>query len=331
MHHLAIFNKCDWPKGISLNDLLIREGVKMSKSKGNVIPLVDVAQKYGSDLYRLYVVSSADLDAVVDWRERDVHGVSNKLERFVDIIEKSVGASPSGGGPADRWFESRFSLALAKATEHMENFRFREAVVEMLFKLLNDFKWLERRSENPYGTVRKLAKEWIVSLAPVIPHTAEEFWSRLGCEGYASLAPWPKASAEVDTRALEEENFVISVVEQVRELSKLANKKPKRICLYTALPWKYDALKAVMIEKEKAMKKVGDFKDKEEASQVIRRLVKQRVWERSGSVLDESKVLKNAKQALEGELAAEVVINPDSDPMNKKEKAMPFGPAIYLV
>lgn len=331
MHHLAIFNKSNWPQGISLNDLLVREGVKMSKSKGNVIPLVDVAKKYGSDLYRLYVVSSADLDAVIDWRERDVHSVSNKLEKFVDIIEKSVDAKPAGEGLADRWFESRFTLALAKATEHMEHFRFRDAIVEMLFKLLKDFKWLERRSSSPYGTVNKLAKKWIISLAPVIPHTAEEFWHRLGGEGYASLAQWPTISTKVDNQALEEENFVISVVDQVRELSKIANKKPKKICLYTALPWKYDALKMVMSEQEKSMKKLDSFKDKEAASKFILRLVKQRVWERVGKVLDEVEVLKNAKSALEGELAAEIVINPKSDPMNKKEKAMPFGPAIYLI
>ena len=329
MHHLAIFGKKDWPKGVSLNDLLIREGVKMSKSKGNVIPLVHVAKKYGSDLYRLYVVSSADLDAVVDWRERDVHAVSNRLEKFVDIMEKAAGAGQGEDGPADKWFRARFQLSLGKATEHMENFRFREAVVEMLFKTLNDFRWLERRSKGAYGTVREIAKDWLIALAPVIPHTAEEFWHRLGGEGFASLAPWPKTGGKIDIQALEEENFVISVVEQVRDLAKMAEKKLKKVSLYTAAPWKFDALKVVMEEHEKAMRDVGKFRQ-EGAPQVMRRLVKQRVWEKFTGVLEEARILENARDALEAELDAKVEINPKKDPMNKKDKAMPFGPAIYL-
>ncbi|MBR9681546.1 MAG: leucine--tRNA ligase, partial [Candidatus Altiarchaeota archaeon] len=47
MHHLAIFPESDWPQGISLNDMLVREGAKMSKSKGNIIPLNNVREKYG--------------------------------------------------------------------------------------------------------------------------------------------------------------------------------------------------------------------------------------------------------------------------------------------
>jgi leucyl-tRNA synthetase len=329
MHHLAIFPRKHWPQGISLNEMLIREGAKMSKSRGNVIPLADVADKYGADLYRLYVASSADFDAVVDWRERDVAAAANRLRRFIDIIEKAAKAGDWEGGDVDEWFVSRFNLALAEATKHMECLRLRDAVVELLFKLLNDFGWLERRSENPYGTARRVAKEWLVAMAPVIPHTAEEYWRVLGGEGWASLAKWPEAG-KVDRKALDREEFIRGVLEQVREVARMAGKEPRRVSLYTAEEWKYRALEAVLKEKERAMKAVGDFKDKKAASKVISSLIGQRVWEKFSGKVDEAAVLKKSRDALKKELGAEVLVNPEKDPLDKQGKAMPFGPAIYV-
>ncbi len=327
MHHLAIFPEKHWPLGVSLNEMLIREGMKMSKSKGNVIPLAHVAKKYGADLYRLYVVSSSDFDAVVDWRERDVQAVSNRLERFIEAIERSATAEDGEEGPVDRWFISKFWLSLKKATEHMENFRFRDAVVEMLFKMLNDLKWLEKRSRNPYWTVKKVAKDWIISLAPVVPHTAEELWQKFG-EGFASLAPWPEPG-EIDREALEREEFIKGVIDQVREVSKLADRKPRRVYLYTAEDWKFRALEAVLKEKERAMKAVAGLKNRE-APKVVQSLIKQRVWEKFSTAIDEEKVLVEAKDALEEELGASVEINSRHDPLGKMGKAMPFKPAIYI-
>ena len=324
MHHLMIFPEKDWPRGISLNEMLIREGVKMSKSKGNVIPLADVAGKYGSDLYRLYVASSADIDSVVDWRERDVQAVSNKLERFIEIVERAVAAEEGELGTPDRWFLSKFHANLREATERMEKFQFRDAVVALLFKNLNNFKWLERRSRNPYGTVRRVVNDWLIAMAPFVPHTAEEYWQG---EGFASLAPWPEPE---EMEGVEEEEFVISVLEQVRGMEKMTGKDAKKVYIYTAPEWKYGVLKAVLERKQEAIKEAEKFEDREAAAKMLKSWIKRRVWERIKAPIDEERVLKEAAGALREELGKEVVINSEHDPMGKREKAVPLGPAIYL-
>ncbi len=79
MHHIAIFPEEFWPRGISINEVVIREGAKMSKSKGNVIPLAHVSELYGADLYRLYIISSANLDTTLDWKDKEVEMVRKKL------------------------------------------------------------------------------------------------------------------------------------------------------------------------------------------------------------------------------------------------------------
>ncbi|MBR9680569.1 MAG: leucine--tRNA ligase [Candidatus Altiarchaeota archaeon] len=330
MHHIMIFDKPHWPQSISLNEMLIREGFKMSKSKGNIIPLAKVAEKYGSDLYRLYVASSADLDAVIDWRERDVQAASGKLNKFIELISSASKAEDGEIGLVDEWFISKFRLYLSEATKQMESLKFRDAVVNLMFKLLNDYKWLEKRSKNPLSTIKHIARDWVVSLAPIIPHTAEECFSYLGINEFASLATWPDLKQKVNKQAVINEDFVLSIVSQIRDVEKISGKKPKVVYIYTAEPWKNDALKIVLKEKERSMGKISSFDDKTKAAKVIQSLIKGRVWEKYSKPLDEETIITEATSALENELGVKLKINSSKDPLGKKVKAMPFRPAIYL-
>ncbi len=329
IHHIAIFPQEHWPKGISLNELVIREGVKMSKSKGNIIPLADVATIYGSDLYRLYVISSADLDSVVDWREKDVAALKNKLSRFVELMElaeKAEAKSLEKLSRAEKWFLTKFYRALQKHTELMKNFRFREALVEIFFKMLNNVSWLEKRVSDIGPVLRLIAEDWLIALAPVIPHTAEEFWHRLGNDSFASLAPWPEVKEELIFEEAEaEEEYLQSLLENIREVRKFFKGEPEKVYIYTAEPWKYDLLKLVLEKRQEAIKLVEP-----EKREIAAKLVKARVWEVVSKIIDEEKVLKEEKAWLGKELKLGIEINSSHDPLNKRAKAMPLKPGIYF-
>ncbi len=333
MHHLAIFPEAAWPKGISLNEMLIREGMKMSKSKGNVIPLNHVKKKYGADLYRLYVTSSADMDAVVDWREKDVSAVQRKLEKFIEILDacESVQERPVNDS-SDKWILSRFYNSLNSAIEMMSEFRFREALIEIFFKMLNDVRWFERRNSQPYGILRTIIKDWLIILSPVIPHTAEEYWERFGGNGLISTARLPKVRKDlIDNKAEKQEAFIQNILEDIRNMIKMAEKTPKTIYLYTAPEWKWQALELVSKEKSNALKKIKKFKNPAEAAKIISSFVKNRVWEiEDQSKIDEVSLIKEADKILKSEFGAEIKVNESYDPMKKAVKAMPFRPAIYI-
>jgi len=333
MHHLTIFPEDKWPKGISLNEMLVREGVKMSKSKGNIIPLNHIKEKYGADLYRLYVSSSADMDAVIDWREKDVSAVQRKLEKFTEIMEACETAEErKAESSVDNWILSRFFNSLKTATEMMKEFRFREAVVELFFKMLNDIRWFERRSENPYGLIKTFAKEWLIAMAPIIPHSAEEYWEKLGGKGFVSLAGWPKIQKNlINEKAEGQEAFIQSVMEDIRTMIKMAEKIPKIIYLYTTPEWKWKALEMVLKEKQGAMKNAKKFKNPAEAAKVLSSFVKNRIWEMEGRErLDEETLIAEAEKILKNEFNADIKVNDAKDPMKKAVKAMPFRPAVYL-
>ncbi|TFG94080.1 leucine--tRNA ligase, partial [Candidatus Thorarchaeota archaeon] len=67
-HHVAIFPEKYWIQLISINEHMNMEGKRMSKSKGNVIPLVEIPEKYGADVFRMYVISAAEPGTMMDWR-----------------------------------------------------------------------------------------------------------------------------------------------------------------------------------------------------------------------------------------------------------------------
>lgn len=89
-HHAAIFPEKYWPRSITLNEYVIREGMKMSRSLGNVLPLPYVPRKYSTDLARLYLASATDLDTTLDWREDDVASVASRLVRFWNLANDII-------------------------------------------------------------------------------------------------------------------------------------------------------------------------------------------------------------------------------------------------
>lgn len=239
MHHTKIFPEKYWPKTISFNELLIRDGAKMSKSRGNVLPLAEIPAKYGADLYRLYVLSSADIQSQLDWREVEVTSAKSRLERFalelenIQKFEKNTKLES-----VDRWIIAKFYSRLKIAKEHAENFRLREYCIELFFEFLRDLEYYKKRvPENQfYSTLRRLAEPWLISLEPVIPHICEEIWHKLGNRTFISLEKWPYvAEDQIDKKVLQSEESVKKVVDDVHNILKIVGKPAKKIYLY-AIP-----------------------------------------------------------------------------------------------
>ncbi len=99
--HTGVFEERHWPKAITLNELVIAEGTKMSKSKGNVVSLNDIAENTGADLFRLYAISTSDLGATLDFRSKDIDSLRRRLNKLYAIWECFAAASGSKGAATD--------------------------------------------------------------------------------------------------------------------------------------------------------------------------------------------------------------------------------------
>jgi len=229
-HHAAIFPEELWPKRFSLNELLIAEGKKMSKSLGNVIPLATAIRKHSADAVRLYLAYAADENSTLDWREKEVTYVRKKLERFYKIFNLALKTEKKKLKLFDKWLISKFYKTLDEATQFLNNCKFKQYAQKIFFEMMNEVEQYIHRGGNV--AISKILPDWLISLSPLIPHTAEELWHQLGNESFISLKKWPKVK-KVDEKLLELEENLRKALEDLRHVTKLVGKK-KSAYLYVA-------------------------------------------------------------------------------------------------
>ncbi len=335
MHHTAIFPEEHWPGGISLNGLMIREGAKISKSKGNVIPLAHISSRYGVDLFRLYCAVASDLDTVMDWKESEVASLRRRFERLATIFEESVEVSEPGAfNHYDRWLLSRFYRRYKESIEQFRAMRIRDAMLNMLFHFMNDLRYYEKHvgEERRRQVVRVIIEDWLKIISPVVPHIAEEFWHRLGHDELISLSTLREPREEfIDLRVEEELEYVDSLIADVREIISVARIRPEKVYIYTAPEWMWKVFESIKDASARDAMRLamssGVNVDKGEIAKFVKRLLKERVQYRD---INEEEVLNREREYIMREIGAEVLINSSYDPKNKRRFAIPLRPAIYI-
>ncbi|MFX1562410.1 MAG: leucine--tRNA ligase, partial [Promethearchaeota archaeon] len=217
-HHAAIFPEHDWPLAITLNEHVIREGRKMSKSKGNVIPMAEIPQRFGSDLYRLYISQIGDLQTLVDWRDKDVITIQRRLNRLIRILKET---STQQEAPIEkselsitgRWILSKINSTIKTATEALDNFRLRNYILEATFQLLSHVEFYLHRTDKNHPergpVLRYIAERWTKLLAPVMPHICEEIWEQMGNISFVSLEKWPEPDEQFLDEKIEDAMQVV--------------------------------------------------------------------------------------------------------------------------
>ena len=183
-------------------------GTKMSKSKGNVTAPDELADMYGADAVRLYILFVGPADQDMDWTEEGIEGIGRFLRRLWRIVHEAAegpGGSDGDAGPLVR----KAHETIAKVTDDIgRRFVFNTPIAAVM-ELVNEL------GRDPSAPGARFAAETAVSLIqPYAPHIAEELWSTLGHERLWE-APWPVA----DESQLARETFelVLQVNGRVRD------------------------------------------------------------------------------------------------------------------
>lgn len=182
-------------KRVSHGVILGPDNQRMSKSKGNVIVPETVADKYGVDVIRLYMMFMGPFEGTMSWNEKTLMGVKRFVDRFYAYIDKQIN---NGTDSSDK-----SSLIINKTikgvTRDMEEFGYNTAVAKLM-EALNDLG-----GEN---VGREDLKKLIILVAPMAPYMAEELWERLGGNNSSvHKARWP----EVEEKYLVENTIKIPV------------------------------------------------------------------------------------------------------------------------
>jgi leucyl-tRNA synthetase len=192
--------------------MVIAEGAKMSKSKGNVVGADMLAEKYGADTARLFVLFAAPPEKEVDWRWEGADGIYRFLGRVYRFATRHVGAAGPESGAADRKVLRKLHQCLQKITEDFESRWHFNTCIASIMELVN----VLYAEEEYIGTavINDVLEKLALMLAPFAPYLAQEIWDELGHAGPVFRHPWPPFDPELAKP--EEAEIVVQVNGKLR-------------------------------------------------------------------------------------------------------------------
>ena len=149
-NHTALFSKELWPSCISVNGMMMIEGMKVSKSKGNVITISNALNEYGADTLRGALIGGAEGMDDMDWREknvRDIQGKIKSLPSFVRLLSSSKELSHYPPGLPELWLENQIQKHIASVTTNLDVMKTKSAFQEAFFTYWNDLRYYLARTE----------------------------------------------------------------------------------------------------------------------------------------------------------------------------------------
>ncbi len=252
--HTAIWPESKWPKSIGINGFVNVEGEKMSKSRGNIIPLKDLAEQYGADMVRINIAGSSEGLEDADWREESIKSYRSRYELLMDTVKKLNKCKKTGVDWPELYLQSKLQDHIETSTKLFERLMFRSAVQTILFDGMNDLKWYTRRVGGIKNSNRKILAtylEGIIKLvAPFTPHICEELWYMLGKKGFISVADWPEQEpTKISIEAELGEELIKKTISDIDEVKKIAKIAAKKITLFVAEDWKFRVYQKVLRNK----------------------------------------------------------------------------------
>ncbi|TKJ17118.1 leucine--tRNA ligase [Candidatus Woesearchaeota archaeon B3_Woes] len=304
--------------------MLHKNGVVMSKSKGNVVLPEEVADKYGIDTARLFLLFVAGPDKDMEWSDESVEGNFRFLNKFYSLVDKKI------TDKKDSKQESKINKTIKECTSYIEEFKFNMAIISLM-ELTN---YLYVKDEINKSVLEKL----VLLMGIFTPHICEEMWEKLGNKEFISTSKWPKFDkSKIDEKSEAEEESISKLILDINKVLELAKvETPKKITLFVSEKWKYDFFSKIKKSLAKTrdigtiIKSCMDSEHKKEISQLVPKLVKNesRIPK---VIIEQSSELKNLEQnkkLVEDNFKCKVDIVKADD--SQGAKAIPSKPAIFV-
>ena len=207
MRDLGLITNDEPARRLFTQGMVIKDGAKMSKNKGNVVSPDEMADNYGADATRVYSLFAAPPDRDLEWQEDGVAGVSRFLGRVWRLTTKYAPLAREGrglevGAPSGLSLKllRKIHQTIAKITLDFEGRWHFNTCVAAIMELVNEIQAADAElaaGEVPAPVVLDLLRSLVLLLAPFAPHLASELWEELGEEGAILRAPWPKSDPEL--------------------------------------------------------------------------------------------------------------------------------------
>jgi leucyl-tRNA synthetase len=223
MRDLGLIENDEPARRLFTQGMVIKDGAKMSKSKGNVVSPDEMIARYGADATRMYALFAAPPDRDLDWQEDGVAGVSRFLARVWRLVTKfaplaraavvdshpfrkergmdgAPNSSKTQNSEAGGALLRKLHQTIAKITLDFEGRWHFNTCVAAIMELVNEIQAADAElaaGEVPAPVVGELLRTLALLLAPFAPYLAAELWEELGEQNTILRAPWPVSDPEL--------------------------------------------------------------------------------------------------------------------------------------
>ncbi|MDD5085062.1 MAG: leucine--tRNA ligase [Candidatus Omnitrophica bacterium] len=193
--------------------MIIKDGAKMSKSKGNVVSPDELIERYGVDTVRLYTLFIGPPEKDAEWNDQGVEGAYRFLGRFWRLVDGINDWNVEGKVEANV-LRRMAHETIKKVTDDLEgDFHFNTAI-STIMELLNAVYQFRPKDETDRALLKECAKTMVLLLSPFTPHICEELWRRLGHKASVLKESWPRYEEKHLVR--EELEIAVQVTGRVR-------------------------------------------------------------------------------------------------------------------
>ncbi|WP_053956988.1 leucine--tRNA ligase [Inediibacterium massiliense] len=211
--------------------MVLKEGTKMSKSKGNVVSPEEIIKTYGADTARLFILFAAPPERDLEWSDTGVEGCFrflNRVWRVVDELKDFIGTEKEIGSlkEEDKNLEYMIHTTIKRVTEDIEErFNFNTAI-SAIMELVNEiYKYKELGESCNKPLLRQGLETIIILLSPFAPHMTEELWQNIGNNVSVHEQMWP--TYDVGATLKDQVEMVIQINGKVRDKIEVSSNATK--------------------------------------------------------------------------------------------------------
>ena len=196
-------------KKLLTQGMVLKDGSKMSKSKGNTVDPQELIDRYGADTVRLFMMFAAPPELSLEWSDDGVAGAHRFLKRLHTLVTEHVGQGnhlTSHMLELDALSDSARDLyrklheTVAKVSDDIgRRYHFNTAIAAVM-ELTNSAIKFNATTESDWQVLSEVIETLVILLSPITPHIAQHLWSQLGNDGSLIDTNWPTVREDALTR-----------------------------------------------------------------------------------------------------------------------------------
>ena len=204
MHDLGLVAHREPVRRLFSQGMVLKDGAKMSKSKGNIVGAIEIAEKYGCDTGRMYTLFAAPPEKDLEWSEQGIEGSARFLARVFRLVDKhaprlrdipidwNAVTDVAQATSKEKILVRKTHQTLKRVTNDFQSRWHFNTSIALIMELVNEFTAQEPLDQEiSPALLKQLLAVLLLMLAPMTPHIAEELWELLGHSGGLSREKWP--------------------------------------------------------------------------------------------------------------------------------------------